>query len=104
VRLPLMNASFIVDHACRNCRASTESSSACTPSRSLHIISLISTPIGQESVAVFGLDPLQLIAGSLPVRQQRLVEAWGELHHGELVQDWHLLQRGQRPQPIAPLQ
>ena len=58
----------------------------------------------QESVAVYGLDPVELITGSLPLRQQRLVEAWAELHRPELVEDWRLLQQGRRPQPIAPLQ
>src|SRR5258706_15799431 len=38
----------------------------------------------QDDVAVFTLDPVELIAGSLPRRQRRLVEAWGELHQGEL--------------------
>src|SRR5207245_6099180 len=31
------------------------------------------------------IDPIELIAGSLPKRQQRLVEAWAELHQSELV-------------------
>jgi hypothetical protein len=58
----------------------------------------------QESVAVYALDQIELIAGALPLRQQRLVEAWAELHRDELMQDWQLLQQGRRPQPIAPLQ
>ncbi len=58
----------------------------------------------QESIGVYALDPIELIAGSLPLRQQRLVEAWAELHRDELMQDWQLLQQGRRPQPIAPLQ
>jgi hypothetical protein len=57
----------------------------------------------QDSVAVFGLDPVELIAGSLPIRQRRLVEAWAELHDAELRQDWSLLQAGRRPLPIEPL-
>lgn len=46
---------------------------------------------------------VELIAGSLPKRQQRLVEAWAELHEAELVEDWQRLQGGQRPLPIEPL-
>jgi hypothetical protein len=42
----------------------------------------------QEDVAVFSLDPIELIAGSLPRRQRRLAEAWAEL---------------QAPLPIDPL-
>jgi hypothetical protein len=34
----------------------------------------------QDDVAVIGLDPVDQIAGSLPRRQLRLVEAWAELH------------------------
>jgi len=57
----------------------------------------------QEAVAVFGITPVELIAGSLPKRQQRLVEAWAELHQAELLADWQRLQGGQRPLPIEPL-
>jgi hypothetical protein len=57
----------------------------------------------QNDVAVFSIDPIELIAGSLPRRQQRLVEAWAELHQQELLNDWELLQAGQMPQPIDPL-
>lgn len=58
----------------------------------------------QDDVAVFGLDPIELIAGSLPRRQRRLVEAWAEMHQAELLADWQLLQAGQTPVPIDPLQ
>lgn len=57
----------------------------------------------QEDTAVFGLDPIDLLAGTLPRRQQRLVEAWAELHQEELRADWDRLQRGQAPVPIDPL-
>ena len=58
----------------------------------------------QDEVAVIGLNPVDLIAGSLPRRQRRLVEAWAELHQEELVTDWARLQAGQAPLPIAPLE
>ncbi len=57
----------------------------------------------QDEVAVFSIDPVELIAGSLPRRQQRLVEAWAELHQVELRADWDRLQNGQLPAPIEPL-
>ena len=57
----------------------------------------------QEEVAIYGLDPVELIAGSLPRRQQRFVEAWAELHQTELLADWNRLQSGERPIPIEPL-
>jgi hypothetical protein len=57
----------------------------------------------QEEVAVIAIDPVELLAGSLPRRQLRFVEAWAELHQEELSRDWQLLQEGQAPEPIAPL-
>jgi hypothetical protein len=57
----------------------------------------------QEHVAVFSIDPVEVISGSLPRRQQRLVEAWAELHQIELNGDWERLQAGQSPLPIDPL-
>jgi Domain of unknown function (DUF4160) len=58
----------------------------------------------QEHVAVFSISPIALIAGSIPQRQQRLVEAWAELHQDELLADWNLLDQGRQPGRIAPLQ
>ena len=57
----------------------------------------------QENVAVLGIDPVEIISGTLPRRQQRLVEAWAELHQSELIEDWERLQAGQVPLPIEPL-
>ena len=57
----------------------------------------------QEAVGVYGITPVELIGGNLPKRQERLVEAWAELHQAELLADWARLQSGQSPQPIAPL-
>lgn len=56
-----------------------------------------------DEVAIYALSPVELIAGSLPRRQQRFVEAWAELHEEELVAGWQLLQSGQTPFPIVPL-
>jgi hypothetical protein len=58
----------------------------------------------QEAVAVYGINPIDLISGELPKRQQRMVEAWAELHQNELLEDWARLQAGQLPRPIPPLQ
>jgi hypothetical protein len=43
------------------------------------------------------------LAGSVPKPQQRLVEAWAEIHRAELQHDWDLLQSGQPPVKIDPL-
>lgn len=56
----------------------------------------------QDEVAV-SLDPVEMIAGSLPKRQVRLVEAWAELHQAELQVNWQRLQEGRKPAPIEPL-
>jgi hypothetical protein len=58
----------------------------------------------QDDVAVYAILSLELVSGSLPLRQRRLVEAWAEIHQEELLVDWHRLQAGQKPQPIAPLE
>ena len=57
----------------------------------------------QDQVAVYSIDPIEIISGTLPKRQQRLVEAWVELHQAELLTDWERLQGGRRPLPIDPL-
>jgi len=57
---------------------------------------------GQDE-AVYGIEPVELIAGMLPKRHARLVEAWAELHQADLVADWRRLQEGQAPLPIPPL-
>ena len=58
----------------------------------------------QEYKAVYGFDPIELIVGELPRRQQRLVEAWMELFYNELMEDWHLVNNGKAVKKIPPLQ
>ena len=57
----------------------------------------------QDNAGIFGIDPVELIAGDLPRRQRRFVEAWAELHQEELRSDWATLQEGRPPKPIEPL-
>ena len=57
----------------------------------------------QDHVAVYGFTPVSIIAGSLPLRQKRFVEAWAELHEEELLSDWNLLASGHPPEAIEPL-
>ena len=45
----------------------------------------------QDEVGIFSVDPVDMIAGSVPGRQKRLVEAWAELHQNELMADWNIL-------------
>jgi hypothetical protein len=57
----------------------------------------------QQEVAIYGIDSVELIAGSLPRPQQRFVEAWAELHREELIANWERLQEGRLPARIEPL-
>jgi Domain of unknown function (DUF4160) len=57
----------------------------------------------QNQSAVFSINEIDVIGGLLPRQQQRLVEAWAELHQGELEENWNRLQEGLLPYKIAPL-
>jgi hypothetical protein len=68
-----------------------------------HIIGRTSMPYYQEEVGIFAIDLIELIAGSLPQKQRRFVEAWAEIHHAELLAAWEQLQAGRPPGKIEPL-
>jgi hypothetical protein len=57
----------------------------------------------QDDEAVFSIITAELISGSLPRKQTRLVQAWIELHQESLMVDWKLAVSGQEPQRIEPL-
>jgi hypothetical protein len=57
----------------------------------------------QDQAAVFAVDTIECLGGSLPKAQLRLVEAWAEIHRAELQADWELLQSGKPPVKIEPL-
>ena len=57
----------------------------------------------QNDVIIYGIDAVEALAGGLPQRQQRLVEAWAELHQDELAANWARLQDGRPPRKIEPL-
>ncbi len=57
----------------------------------------------QGASAAFGIEPVERIGGSMPRSQQRLVEAWAEIHQRELTEDWERLQAGRPPARIEPL-
>lgn len=56
-----------------------------------------------ENQAVYSIDPVQPIAGTLPHRQQRLVEAWIELYQEELIENWNHIEAGEPVKKIPPL-
>lgn len=45
----------------------------------------------------------EVLAGELPKKQLRLVQAWIELHRDELMADWELAINEEKPYKIAPL-
>lgn len=57
----------------------------------------------QNQVGIFAIDDIECIGGELQQTQERLVEAWTELHRAELLENWNRLQAGRRPLRIAPL-
>ena len=57
----------------------------------------------QDAVGITAIDPIELMAGDLPQRQRRFVEAWAEIHQVELFAAWDRLQAGRLPGKIEPL-
>ena len=59
--------------------------------------------IYQNYEAVFMINPVEILSGSMPTKQQRLVMAWAEIHQDELQTAWELLDSGKKPPSIEPL-
>jgi hypothetical protein len=57
----------------------------------------------QDERASFDINSGNLIDGKMPNKQTRLVQAWIELHREELLADWILAQKGEKPFNIEPL-
>jgi Domain of unknown function (DUF4160) len=57
----------------------------------------------QDYEAVFTITPVELLSGSMPTKQQRLVVAWAEIHQDDLLSAWTSLDGGQKPASIEPL-
>jgi len=57
----------------------------------------------QKYEAVFTINPVEILSGSMPKKQQRLVVAWAEIHQDELQTAWKLLDGGKKPPSIEPL-
>lgn len=54
--------------------------------------------------AVYTIDQIEQLVGSLPINRHRQVMEWAEEHRIELEPAWDLLQKGERPDPIGPLE
>jgi hypothetical protein len=57
----------------------------------------------QDDIAVFSISPIAVLGGSISQRQQRLVEAWAELHQEKLLAAWDMLRSGKKPARVEPL-
>lgn len=56
-----------------------------------------------EFEASIRIEDGEILAGELPRKQLRLVQAWIELHRDELQADWELAAAGENPYKITPL-
>ncbi|MBF0497209.1 MAG: DUF4160 domain-containing protein [Deltaproteobacteria bacterium] len=56
-----------------------------------------------EFKASVNIPTLEIIEGKLPRRAQELVLDWAELHQTELMKNWDLCHRHQKPHNIEPL-
>jgi hypothetical protein len=57
----------------------------------------------QDDAVSIAIDTIEVLAGGLPRRQERLVEAWAELHQDELLHAWQATVADQPPGRIDPL-
>ncbi len=57
----------------------------------------------QGSTARITLNSIEITQSNLPMRQERLVLAWVEIHQDDLLANWNLVQHGQEPVVIDGL-
>jgi hypothetical protein len=57
----------------------------------------------QGAVAVLDIESAEVLAGELPQRKLRLVQAWIEIHREDLLADWKLATEGKDIFKIKPL-
>jgi hypothetical protein len=58
----------------------------------------------QGSNAAISIENSELLDGTFPPKQLKMVQAWIEIHKEELFADWELAVAGEEPFRIAPLQ
>jgi hypothetical protein len=54
--------------------------------------------------ASIAIEDGRVLAGDIPAKQLKMVQAWIEIHKEELFVDWELAVSGEQPFRIAPLQ
>lgn len=57
----------------------------------------------QDSEVVVAIPDGEILEGKIPAAKMKLVSAWVELHHEELMADWQLALEGQQLFKIDPL-
>jgi hypothetical protein len=57
----------------------------------------------QDRSATVDINSCEILTGSLPPKQTKLILAWAELHKEELLADWQLAANGELPFKIEPL-
>lgn len=57
----------------------------------------------QDFTATFEIESGDLINGDLPNKQNKMVQAWIEIHRDELLANWKLCQNQEKPFNIEPL-
>ena len=57
----------------------------------------------QDFEAVFSILDAEMIAGDLPKKKMRIVQAWISIHQDELIADWELASTGKEIFKIEPL-
>jgi len=67
-----------------------------------HTVPHIHAKYAEFEASVSILDA-EILAGELPRKQLRLVQAWIELRQDELIADWELAIAGENPHKINPL-
>ena len=70
---------------------------SCLPDMTCHDVDY------QGKVAVYAIPDETLLAGELPPNKHKLVVAWIEIHHEDLLADWNLAVNGNKPFPITGL-
>lgn len=56
-----------------------------------------------DQSALVEIATLRMIRGDLPRRARNLVAEWARLHQAELTRSWELLNQGETPAKIDPL-
>ncbi len=57
----------------------------------------------QGETAVYSIPDGKLLAGAIPVKKEKLVVAWIEIHQEDLLADWELAVNGKTPFKIKGL-